>query len=285
MPSTSEKQARFMAAAAHSPSFAKRVGISQSVARDFNQADKGSKLLSKAMKHRDDGGAAAGLTDDSTKEEVLRRAREIAENPMFRALRRIHESRKKAQGIDRKEASIDYKFGGGMKMAKLPKMGGLSKLGGFGGFGGVRMKFPKFGKFKPMAAGGGLVNTDVPGRTDQHNVLVPPGSYVITADNVAALGESNTIAGAKKLDEMFGPGSRYGARLSIPKFAGGGGVEAVPVQLAGGEYVIPPGIVKRIGSGSLEDGHDILDKFQLDVRAKNIKRLKGLRPPKGADEA
>ena len=49
MPSTSDKQRRFMAAAAHDPAFAKRVGIPQSVARDFNQADKG-KRLAEAMK-------------------------------------------------------------------------------------------------------------------------------------------------------------------------------------------------------------------------------------------
>ena len=49
MPSTSNKQRRFMAAAAHDPKFAKRVGIPQSVARDFNQADKGKKLA-EAMK-------------------------------------------------------------------------------------------------------------------------------------------------------------------------------------------------------------------------------------------
>ena len=41
MPSTSDKQRRFMAAAAHSPEFAKKAGIPQSVAQGFNQADKG----------------------------------------------------------------------------------------------------------------------------------------------------------------------------------------------------------------------------------------------------
>ena len=49
MPSHSDKQRRFMAAAAHDPAFAQRVGIPQSVARDFNQADKGKKLA-EAMK-------------------------------------------------------------------------------------------------------------------------------------------------------------------------------------------------------------------------------------------
>ena len=49
MPSTSDKQRRFMAAAAHDPKFAERVGIPQSVAREYNQADKGKKLA-EAMK-------------------------------------------------------------------------------------------------------------------------------------------------------------------------------------------------------------------------------------------
>jgi len=50
--SKSEKQARTMAAAAHNPKFAKKVGIKTSVAKEFNKKDKGTKLLSKAMKHK-----------------------------------------------------------------------------------------------------------------------------------------------------------------------------------------------------------------------------------------
>ena len=41
MPSSSAKQSRFMAAIANNPSFAKKVGVSQSVGKDFNAADKG----------------------------------------------------------------------------------------------------------------------------------------------------------------------------------------------------------------------------------------------------
>ena len=41
MPSTSKKQHNFMAAIANSPSFAKKVGVPQSVGKDFNDADKG----------------------------------------------------------------------------------------------------------------------------------------------------------------------------------------------------------------------------------------------------
>jgi len=55
MPSTSDKQRRFMAAAAHSPKFAKKAGVSTRVAREYNKADKGPKLA-KAMRNmqRDD---------------------------------------------------------------------------------------------------------------------------------------------------------------------------------------------------------------------------------------
>ncbi len=41
MPSTSKKQHNFMAAIAHNPAFAKKVGVPQSVGKDFNNADKG----------------------------------------------------------------------------------------------------------------------------------------------------------------------------------------------------------------------------------------------------
>jgi len=41
MPSTSKKQHRFMEAVAHNPSFAKKVGVPQSVGQDFSNADKG----------------------------------------------------------------------------------------------------------------------------------------------------------------------------------------------------------------------------------------------------
>ena len=44
MPSTSKKQHRFMEAVAHNPSFAKKVGVPQSVGADFSAADKGKKF-------------------------------------------------------------------------------------------------------------------------------------------------------------------------------------------------------------------------------------------------
>ena len=54
MPSVSKKQHNLMAAVAHNPAFAKKVGIPQSVGMDFNKADKG-KTFNKGgiMKHDD----------------------------------------------------------------------------------------------------------------------------------------------------------------------------------------------------------------------------------------
>ena len=50
MPSKSAKQARTMAAAAHNPKFAKKMGIPVSVAKEFNQADKGTGILKRKRK-------------------------------------------------------------------------------------------------------------------------------------------------------------------------------------------------------------------------------------------
>ena len=44
MPSVSEKQKRFMDAAAHNPAFAKKVGVPTKVAKEFSKADKGRKF-------------------------------------------------------------------------------------------------------------------------------------------------------------------------------------------------------------------------------------------------
>ena len=51
MPSKSAKQAKFMRAVAHSPKFAKQVGVPQSVGKDYEMADKKTKKFG-------DGGAA-----------------------------------------------------------------------------------------------------------------------------------------------------------------------------------------------------------------------------------
>lgn len=50
MPSKSAAQARMMAAVAHNPKFAKKVGVPMSVGKDFNQADAKTGILRKKKK-------------------------------------------------------------------------------------------------------------------------------------------------------------------------------------------------------------------------------------------
>jgi hypothetical protein len=52
MPSKSEKQKRFMQAAAHNPKFAEKAGISQSVAKEFFRADQRAVKLPLSTKKR-----------------------------------------------------------------------------------------------------------------------------------------------------------------------------------------------------------------------------------------
>ena len=49
MPAVSKKQEKFMQAVAHNPAFAKKVGVSQSVGREFTKKEGGQMKESKAM--------------------------------------------------------------------------------------------------------------------------------------------------------------------------------------------------------------------------------------------
>ncbi len=55
MPSRSNKQARYMAMMAHNPEKARKAGVSQKVAKEFNKADQRSGRLSRSMKGKGRG--------------------------------------------------------------------------------------------------------------------------------------------------------------------------------------------------------------------------------------
>jgi len=63
MPSRSRKQHNFMEMVAHSPGAAKRVGVPQSVGKEFAEADKGKKLnkLPEKVKKKKGDGAKDGV--------------------------------------------------------------------------------------------------------------------------------------------------------------------------------------------------------------------------------
>jgi len=55
MPSTTYKMAKTMAGAAHDPAYAAKMGIAQSVARDFNKADVKTGILRRKRKKLKEG--------------------------------------------------------------------------------------------------------------------------------------------------------------------------------------------------------------------------------------
>lgn len=143
----------------------------------------------------------------------------------------------------------------------------------------------------------GFLHSSVPGRTDKLPIAVHGGAYVLPADHISTLGQGNSLAGADIVKKMFKsgpygstPSPQHGIRPNIPrlnlsprtsksKFASGGSGKTLPIIVAGGEVVLSPEqIVRRFGS--LEAGHKALDKWVIQTRKKNIKTLRGLRPPK-----
>jgi hypothetical protein len=135
----------------------------------------------------------------------------------------------------------------------------------------------------------GPIHSPVAGRTDHLPMHVPSGAYVIPADIISAMGEGNTMAGFKVANTIFSKLPYMGglpgedAQLGLPakgKAAGGSIEEAVPIVAAGGEYVVSPDEVRRIGEGDLDRGHQELDLFIKLMREKTIKTLKTLPGPK-----
>jgi hypothetical protein len=198
-------------------------------------------------------------------------------------------------------------------------MGGASQrmtgpsIGGINVSKGIEPKMPWFERSqarqmdRPMHVG--PVVSGVPGRTDHHQITVPGGSYVLTAQHMASMGHGNSLAGMQKASSMFpisggggyipGGGLPHGGGGHLPSppkvpsppkaftnYADGGYSEGgargdfrpVPVNVAGGEFIIHPAdIIRRWGS--LKNGHAILDKWQMDERKKEIKTQKNLPPP------
>jgi hypothetical protein len=142
----------------------------------------------------------------------------------------------------------------------------------------------------------GFLGGSTLGRADAIRTTAPGGAYVIPADVVAGLGEGNSLAGARILQEMMATGPygtplpRGGGARSLPhpvapqEQARGGTTRRavgapVPVLLSHGEFVVAPDDVRRIGRGDLAYGHRLLDRFVQDQRARQIAKLKRLPGP------
>lgn len=123
--------------------------------------------------------------------------------------------------------------------------------------------------------GHGLVASRSGGRADKVTTEVPANSFIVPADVVSAIGEGNTLRGEDILTQMFKMGPHE--YQPMPGLKGGG---KVPVMLSGGEFAIPPDRIAAIGKGDMKAGHETLHRFVKMTRAKNIKTLKKLKPPR-----
>jgi len=124
MPSTSAKQARFMRAVAHSPKFAKKVGVAQSVGKDFAKADKGRKFA--------EGG-------------------DMATKKLFKGKETYGEELKEARAIKSGKITPEqYAKGEKMEDKMKAKKSGTKMARG----GGVERKGKTVGKMIKMAKGG-----------------------------------------------------------------------------------------------------------------------------------
>lgn len=80
MPSTSQKQHNLMAMVANDPAAAKRVGIPQSVGKEFVKADKGRKFGSGGARTRPDAQKINRPTTNQGKAELFAKGGEMAES-------------------------------------------------------------------------------------------------------------------------------------------------------------------------------------------------------------
>jgi len=163
----------------------------------------------------------------------------------------------------------------GMARGGMP---GVQKTPKGGIMGSLNAKPPRsLGRITEPTAAGGFIHSAIPGRTDQLAMNVAHGSHVIPADVVSAFGQGNSLAGAHHLDMTL---------RSLPQgFAEGGATDSKakthePILAAGGEYIVPPEDVIRVGKGDEKKGHDILDKMIVKVRKHAAKRMLKLPGPK-----
>ena len=133
MPSTSKKQSSFMAAVAHNPAFAKKVGVAQSVGKDFNTADKG-----KTFK---EGGAMKDVKQDKA---MVKKAVGMHDKQMHGG--------KKTDMAALKKGGMPMIMKDGKKVpAFAAKKGGMTKMAKGGG---VESKGKTEGKMVKMKSGG-----------------------------------------------------------------------------------------------------------------------------------
>jgi hypothetical protein len=163
---------------------------------------------------------------------------------------------------------------------------------------------------------GGFLNSSIAGRTDRLPVAVGTDSFVVPAQEVAGVGQGNSLAGARILQEALrigphgvphpqeihghGPPRPPGVPGEVTRemfgyASGGSGIGSdergiAHCLMAGGELVIPAhdwtdGIhdyrgVRSVGEGDIQEGHRRLRGMVKNIREHTIRFLRSAPPPK-----
>jgi hypothetical protein len=121
VPSKSKKQHNFMEAIAHSPAFAKKAGVPQSVGKDFSAADKGKKFKG--------GGMAKSDMKEDTKMDMAQ------DKAMIKKAFKQHDAQehKGAKGtklaLKKGGMAKGCGYASGGKVSQLAKANGIAKKG------------------------------------------------------------------------------------------------------------------------------------------------------------
>jgi hypothetical protein len=168
MPSKSKAQRNLMAAAAHNPAFAKKVGIPMSVAKEFNKADKGKKfgsggmadtaqdksMIKKAFKMHDSQ-EHKGEHTNLTKLKKGGMMKKMAKGGMSKFEKSGKDVEKKGMKEGSKaDMALDKKQMMGMKKGGMAKGCGYSKGGQLAKANGVAVRGKTKGTMVAMRSGG-----------------------------------------------------------------------------------------------------------------------------------
>jgi hypothetical protein len=156
---------------------------------------------------------------------------------------------------------------------------------------------------------GGLIPSSGAGRTDQLPLAVAADSHVLPAQEIAGLGQGNTLSGARIMNEALrigpygtslpahfrGPGPPRPPGIPRENYAEGGEDHSTQILAAGGEYVIPRhdwvgedehgqkwlhAGIESLGEGDVAKGHKVANNMIMNIRNHTLNFLKTAPPPK-----
>lgn len=150
MPSTSRKQHRFMQAVAHSPEFAKKAGVPQSVGKEFSNADK-SRKFAKGGETMATKNMKALFAGKESKAEEMAEKKKFGSGAAYKKAEAKFEGEKMAKGGVATSLKAHASKPASEAHAGL-KSGGMAK--GYAKGGGIEIKGKTKGTMVKMARGG-----------------------------------------------------------------------------------------------------------------------------------